>query len=280
MTTPRRTAPARAQRIAGGSVELARSVAVAGEEPLTIRVGGQTWLTTMRTPGDDYDLVFGLLLAERVIRRGADVAALRYCAGGKLSENSFNTLDVELRAGVDPPDGLGHRVVAATAACGVCGRDQIDDLLAGLVTNIAADDAQVSVGLLASAFDAMRTQQRLFDSTGGTHAAGVLNLDSGSLAAVREDIGRHNAVDKVIGSAVRSADQVSAALGGHALLLSVRAGFELVQKAAVAGIPIVASVSAPTSLAVETAEATGITLATWVRDGAATVFSHPRRLVP
>lgn len=271
---------ARASRLVDGSAELARAVPVAGEEPLTIRIGGSSWITTMRTPGDDYDLVFGLLLAERVIRSGSDVAAFRYCAGGELSENALNTLDVELRAGVVPPADLGARSVAATAACGLCGRDQIDDLLIALRHDIASDRSSVTLAALTDTFEAMRRDQSLFASTGGTHAAALLDLGTTTLSAIREDIGRHNAVDKVIGSVIRSDPQGSAALSGHALLLSGRAGFELVQKAAVAGIPVVASVSAPTSLAVDTAQAVGITLATWVRDGAATVFSHPERLIP
>ncbi len=241
-----------------------REETLAVEEPLEIRVGGSALAVTMRTPGDDFDLVAGYLVSESVVRAGDDIASMRYCGDPASTLDAdgrptYNVVDATLGAGVPSPDASVYRRVATTSACGLCGRTSIDAVRATSTWPVADDPLTVTPELLAGLPDTLRAQQKLFARTGGLHAAGLFTAD-GTLVCLREDVGRHNAVDKIVGWALR---QGRLPLRGHLLLVSGRASFELTQKASLAGIPLLAAVSAPSSLAVELA---------------AGVRSHPDRL--
>ncbi len=273
-----RTARRRITRItlAAGSVS-DRADLLAGEEPLGIRIGGQAVTLTMRTPGDDIDLAAGFLLAEGIVSEPDDIAAIRICAGEQCGhgehEGMGNIADVRLRAGADWQ--APRRNFLATSACGVCGKASIADLRAVSRYDLAADQARVSATVLAALPDKLRDAQRVFDRTGGLHAAGLFGPDGG-LQVIREDVGRHNAVDKVLGWGLRAG---RVPLSGCVLLVSGRASFELVQKAVVAGIPVLAAVSAPSSLAAELADEAGLTLVGFLRGGSMNVYAHPHRIV-
>lgn len=255
--------------------------AVAVEEPLEIRVDGEAVATTMRTPGADLDLALGFLFAEGIVAGAADVSTVTHC--GRPGEEGFgNVVDVRSAAGVhlDPERLLdGHRVAPVSSACGVCGRRSIDDLAARIRPLDLS--RRVSPDLLVAAVEAISRSQPAFARTGGLHAA-VLVGDDGALLAAAEDVGRHNAVDKVVGALVRARRIGPGATGPGPAVLAVsgRTGFEIVQKAAAAGVPAVASISAPTSLAVDLAAAAGLTLAGFVRGGAMNVYAHAARLLP
>ncbi len=242
---------------------------LAVEEPLEIRTNGSSLVVTMRTPGDDVDLAHGFLLAEGVIGAAADVVTARHCV-----DTDLNVLDVTLAAGVDLPET--RRSFLATSACGVCGKESIDDVRRQTRWPLdpPAPSAGSSAALLGSLPDKLRAEQRVFDTTGGLHAAGLFGRD-GELLCVREDVGRHNAVDKVVGWALRS-DRLP--LRDCTLVVSGRASFELVQKAVMAGIPVLGAVSAPSSLAVDLADEAGLTLAGFLRGETMNVYTHPVRL--
>ncbi|CAN5923096.1 formate dehydrogenase accessory sulfurtransferase FdhD [soil metagenome] len=229
----------------------------------------------MRTPGSDRDLVLGFLFAEGIIRDADDVTALAPC-GRTGDEGRENTLEVTLAPGVVVPgdDGpFARRGTITTSACGVCGRRSIDDLLTRF-TPLEDGDATISHGAIARLAAGLRERQPFFARTGGCHAA-TLATFSGEHVVTFEDVGRHNAVDKVVGSRVRAK---ALSLGGHVLLVSGRASFEIVQKAIAARIPVIASVSAPSSLAVDLARSANVTLLGFVRGESLTVYSAPRRL--
>lgn len=254
--------------------------ALAVEEPLEIRVDGEAIATTMRTPGRDGDLALGFLFAEGIVAGAADVSTIAHC-GHPGEEGYGNVLDVRSAAGIrlDPDRVLeGRRFIPATSACGVCGRRAIDGLLARIVP-LERGEA-VPSALLHAAMDALHGVQPAFASTGGLHAA-VAVAAGGELLASAEDVGRHNTVDKVVGALLRSGGAGTGARPGRApvvLAVSGRSGFEIVQKAAAARIPILASVSAPSSLAVDLAERAGMTLAGFVRNGGMNVYTHAWRL--
>jgi FdhD protein len=251
-----------------------RTDTVAVEEPLEVRLNGESYLVTMRTPGNDVDLVHGLLHSERIIAGRSDVMVARYCAGSGLDGvNSYNVLDVTLAPSAAPPASEARRNVVTTSACGICGTTTIEQVLRESPYRMAAG-LVVPAGLVLSAPTRLRQQQRAFDQTGGLHAAGLLGLDS-EMICVREDVGRHNAVDKVIGWAIR---EQLLPLGQMILTVSGRASFELTQKAVLAGIPVLAAVSAPSSLAVELAEQAGLTLVGFVRGETMNVYTHPERI--
>ena len=245
---------------------------IVAEEPLEIRIGGESLIVTMRTPGDDLDLAAGLLFTEGVITSMDDVAALAHSGetGGRDRENIVDVTAAEGRA---LEAGAARRVLRATAACGLCGKDSI----AAVRKRIAAvsDDTHVPLSIVLGLPNAIRDAQPVFAATGGLHAVGLFTPD-GKLSVVREDVGRHNAVDKVIGAELRAG---RASLAGRVMLLSGRAGFELVQKAAIARVPVLCSVSAPSALAVDLADEVGMTLVGFVRGGSANVYTHPRRIV-
>jgi FdhD protein len=256
--------------------------AVAVEEPLEIRVDGEAVATTMRTPGADADLALGFLFAEGILAGIADVSSVAPC-GRPGDEGYGNVIDVHSAAGMrlDPERLLdGHRVAPISSACGVCGRRSIEGLAARI--RPIEPGRRVKSALLHAAIEAISRSQPAFTRTGGLHAA-VLVGDDGALLAAAEDVGRHNAVDKVVGAALRAGRVArNGAPGGGPAVLAVsgRTGFEIVQKAAAAGVPAVASISAPTSLAVDLAAAAGIALAGFVRNGSMNVYAHPERLAP
>jgi FdhD protein len=256
--------------------------AVAVEEPLEIRVDGEAVATTMRTPGADPDLALGFLFAEGILASAADVSSVAPC-GRPGDEGYGNVIDVHSAAGMrlDPERLLdGHRVAPITSACGVCGRRAIEGLAARI--RPIEPGRRVAVALLVAAVEAISRSQPAFVRTGGLHAA-VLVGEDGTLIAAAEDVGRHNAVDKVVGAALRTGRVGRSGLNGSGpavLAVSGRTGFEIVQKAAAAGVPAVASISAPTSLAVDLAAAAGIALAGFVRNGSMNVYAHAERLAP
>jgi FdhD protein len=253
-----------------------RSDFLAVEEPLEIRISGESFVVTMRTPGDDIDLVHGLLHSEGVIRDAADIRLARYCAGsGPDGVNTYNVLDVSLADDVVPRVAAARRSVVTTSACGICGATSIDQVLRQSRYVLAAD-LRVPAALLSSAPQLLRGEQRAFAKTGGLHAAGLLGLD-GAMRCVREDVGRHNAVDKVVGWAIR---QGRLPLAETVLVVSGRASYELTQKAVLAGIPFLVAVSAPSSLAVDLAKDAGLTLVGFVRGDSMNVYSHAERILP
>ncbi|MBN9166190.1 MAG: formate dehydrogenase accessory sulfurtransferase FdhD [Myxococcales bacterium] len=276
MTSLRSIRSADVERLSpGGSVET-RADEVAVEEPLEIRISGETLAITMRTPGNDRELVLGFLIAEGVISSASDVASVVHC-GRTTDEGRENTIDVTLAPGVKPPVDaetgmLARRGTLVTSACGVCGRRSIEDLLAR--TAPLADGGRVSPEVIAAAVRRLRERQPIFARTGGCHAASLVTFD-GRHVATFEDVGRHNAVDKVVGARVLAG---ALPLSEHLLVASGRSSFEIVQKALSAGIPLVASVSAPSSLAVDLARRANVTLAGFVRDGTMTFYSGRDRL--
>ena len=246
---------------------------VAAEEPLEIRVGRAPIAVTMRTPGDDLDLALGFLLTEGVITAAADVRTAQLCAGDN-APNTYNVVDVRLADGVAPPATDPTRNFYTTSSCGVCGKASIDAVRTRSRYPVAADPLRLPAALVASLPGRLRAAQPGFDRTGGLHAAGLFTAD-GDLLCVREDIGRHNAVDKVIGWAVRES---RLPLTGHVLVVSGRASFELTQKASMAGIPALVAVSAPSTLAVDLAAEVGLTLVAFARGTTMNVYAGSERI--
>lgn len=250
---------------------------LAVEEPLEIRVGGRRLAVTMRTPGNDYDLAAGFLVSEGVINQGGQFAGARYCAGSTVEGlNTYNVLDVTLAAGVPQPDPSLERNFYTTSSCGVCGKASIDMVHTQSAYEVADDALEVDAELLATFPDKLRSGQSVFDRTGGLHAAGLFDGRTGRMLVLREDVGRHNAVDKVIGWAVK---ENLLPLRGMVLMVSGRASFELTQKAKMAGIPVLAAVSAPSSLAVELAEEVGMTLVGFLRGSSMVIYVGGQRVV-
>nr|WP_166348819.1 formate dehydrogenase accessory sulfurtransferase FdhD [Phytoactinopolyspora limicola] len=235
------------------------------EEPLVVRIGAEIVTLTMRTPGQDFDLVAGWLVSEGAVAAPADIVSMRLC------REEENTVEVVLAPDVVPPR---PRAFATTSACGVCGADSIEAVRTAMRWPVLEDDTRFDVGVLSSLPDLLRSEQKIFDRTGGLHAAGLFTA-AGECLVVREDVGRHNAVDKVVGSALRDG---RLPLSAHVLQVSGRASFELVHKAAAAGIPVIAAVSAPSSLAVDLADECGLTLLGFVRGGGMNVYTHQERV--
>ncbi len=257
---------------------------LAVEEPLEIRVGGTALAVTMRTPGHDVELAAGFLVSEGVIAHGNEFRSAIHCGGpgttgvgapgAEAAEgNSYNVLDVSLAAGVPMPEP--NRNFYTTSSCGVCGKASIDAVETVSHHDVATDSVEVSALALTTYPGELRARQAVFDKTGGLHAAALFDAATGELLVLREDVGRHNAVDKVVGWATL-ADRLP--LRGTVLQVSGRASFELVQKAVMAGIPVLAAVSAPSSLAVELAEASGLTLVGFLRGASMNVYSRPDRV--
>jgi FdhD protein len=229
----------------------------------------------MRTPGNDFDLAIGFLLTEGLIGAVADVKTLMHCQDqGEDGLPTYNVVDVALAPGVAPPSVDAARQSYIASSCGICGKASIEAITTRSRYSVQQDRAQVDPRVLATMPTTLREKQVVFDHTGGLHAAGLFTA-GGELLVAREDVGRHNAVDKVIGWAARE-DRLP--LRGHVLCVSGRASFELTQKALMAGIPTLAAVSAPSSLAVELANEAGMTLLGFVRDPKMTVYSGPDRL--
>ena len=251
-----------------------RADLVAGEEPLEIRLGGESLTVTMRTAGHDIELVHGFLHAEGIITGPQDVTVMRYCDGvDEQGRNTYNVLDVQLAGAVPEAARSASRAFVTSSACGVCGTASIEALKLRsrhpLPTGLRLDPE-----VIMAAPNRLREQQKAFAATGGIHGAALLTPD-GMLHHVREDIGRHNAVDKVSGAALLAGELPVARA---ALLTSSRASFELVQKAVMAGIGMLIAVSAPSSLAVELAVETGLTLVGFTRDHGFNLYSGGHRI--
>ncbi len=264
-------------RIVVGESRSRREDVMAVEEPLEIRVAGKPLSITMRTPGSDFDLAAGFLVSEGIVSRADQLAAIRYCAGGPVDgENTYNVLDVSLARGVPLPDPSMERNFYMTSSCGLCGKASIDAVRTLSAHPVAGDGMTISDELLVTLPDRLREKQDVFEKTGGLHAAALFDAASGRLLALREDVGRHNAVDKVIGWALKE-DRLP--LRGTVLMVSGRASFELVQKASMAGIPVLAAVSAPSSLAVDLAREVGLTVVGFLRGSSMVVYSGAERIV-
>ena len=260
-----------------GETATRRADTVVVEEPLEIRVNGSAITVTMRTPGSDFELAQGFLLTEGLIGRRGDIATVRYCAGaGQDGANNYNVLDVTLAPGVALPDLDITRNFYTTSSCGVCGKASLDAVQLASSHSPGDDPSMVPAATLAAMPSQLRSAQKVFATTGGLHGAALFGVD-GSVLAVREDVGRHNAVDKVIGWAVESG---RVPLAGTVLLVSGRASFELTQKAVMAGVPILAAVSAPSSLAVDLAARSGLTLVAFLRGESMNLYSRADRVTP
>ena len=285
-----------------------RADMLAVEEPLEIRVGGEPLTVTMRTPGDDIDLAAGFLFCEGIVTGAGDVTSIRICgsggpgggsagppgggagssadgsagsAGGSAGAGAAgwaaedaNVADVALAAGAQEAAARLRRSFLTTSACGVCGKDSIDSVRIRAAYDVSADDMAVDPAALLRMPDRLREEQRVFARTGGLHAAALFTA-SGELIVLREDVGRHNAVDKVAGWALRAG---RLPLSGCVLVVSGRASFELVQKALMAGVPVLAAVSAPSSLAAGLAAEAGMTLAGFVRGTSMNIYAGAHRI--
>lgn len=246
---------------------------LAAEEPLEIRVDQHPLSVTMRTPGHDLELAAGFLFTEGLVQRREQIISLENSAG-RDGPNRGNVVDVELSQDAAPDFEKMRRHFFAASSCGICGKASIDAVRSHVMQPPNPDfqfDPEILVGLP----DALRSSQDVFERTGGLHAAALFD-SQGTLLVLREDIGRHNAVDKVIGWALREA---RLPLGESVLLVSGRGGFEIVQKAIVAGVPIVASVSAPSSLAAQLARELRLTLIGFLRGRRFVVYAGPERIV-
>ncbi|MFD7998597.1 formate dehydrogenase accessory sulfurtransferase FdhD [Streptomyces mirabilis] len=277
-------------RIREGAISTRPDTLVA-EEPMEIRLNGKPLAITMRTPGDDFALAAGFLVSEGVFGRADEVQNIVYCAGAtgggpsRSSEaesgggsNTYNVVDVRTAPGVVLPDITLERNVYTTSSCGLCGKASLDAVrtTARWAIDDGADAPPVRLepALLAGLPDRLREAQRVFDRTGGLHAAALFTED-GEMLDVREDVGRHNAVDKLVGRALQRGDLP---LSRTILLVSGRASFELAQKAVMAGIPVLAAVSAPSSLAVDLAAETGLTLVGFLRGPSMNVYAGEHRI--
>ena len=241
----------------------------AAEEPLEIRLDGQPFVVTMRTPGADPDLAAGFLLSEQILRAAGDIADIRHCT---LDDNIlFVTLTGD--AAVRAAEAMkSRRHVTATSACGVCGRRSIDDLMNQ--ARKVESTMSVSRGAIEGLPAALRAAQQAFEQTGGLHAAGLFDAE-GALLRIAEDVGRHNAVDKVVGAELRAG---RLPLSERILFVSGRTSFEIIQKAVTAGVAVVAAVSAPSSLAIDLAREANLTLLGFVRGAAFNIYSAPGRI--
>jgi FdhD protein len=248
-----------------------RTEKLAVEEPLEIRLAGRRFTLTMRTPGHDEELAAGFLFAEGFISDVTELGEIRRVRGRKGALEP-NAIDIILNV---PADGLRSRLkrnFVMSSSCGVCGKTSIDSIRRRVAP--VSDSARVTPAILLALPEKLRAGQRVFGATGGLHGAAIFSLD-GAMLAIREDVGRHNAVDKVIGYSLTNA---MVPLARHIMMVSGRLSFEIVQKAAAAGVPILAAVSAPSSLAVELAEEIGTTLVGFLRDGSFNIYTRPDRI--
>lgn len=267
-------------RIRDGAVSTRPDTLVA-EEPLEIRLNGKPLAITMRTPGDDFALAAGFLVSEGVLAERKDLQNIVYCAGATADgSNTYNVVDVRTAPGVAVPDITLERNVYTTSSCGLCGKASLDAVRTTArwpIDDTHGGDAppvRVDPELLAELPDRLRAAQRVFDRTGGLHAAALFGED-GELLDIREDVGRHNAVDKLVGRALQNG---GLPLSRTILLVSGRASFELAQKAVMAGIPVLAAVSAPSSLAVDLALESGLTLVGFLRGASMNVYAGEDRI--
>jgi len=249
---------------------------LATEEPLEIRVDSpgmeqRRVAVTMRTPGHDFELAAGFLFTEGIVSAGTDVRSVRYCDVPR-EEQQYNVVTVDLRRPYDPE--LLQRNFYTTSSCGVCGKASLDSISVRCAP--VAEGPEVSESVVVALPDRLREAQRVFDRTGGLHAAGLFD-PAGTLLELREDVGRHNAVDKLVGRALLAGELP---LSERVLMVSGRLSFEIVQKAAVAGIPIVCAVSAPSSLAVDAGRRFGMTLVGFLRGSRFNIYTNAERIAP
>jgi FdhD protein len=253
---------------------------VVAEEPLELRLvtngATRTLAVTMRTPGNDFELAAGFAYSEAIVRTRDEIAGITYCLDPAIDpDQRYNIVNVELRGGSTLPDlDRFERHFTMNSSCGVCGRAQLDSLRDLGVTPVY-DEVRISTELLYALPEHMRAAQRVFASTGGLHASALFSRRAEAVA-VREDVGRHNAVDKLVGWGLLDG---RLPFTGSILMVSGRTSYEILQKSAMARIPIVCSVSAPSSLAVDLARAFNITLVGFLRGGHANVYSVPERIV-
>lgn len=271
-------ATVRVKVVEDGRVSSRRDV-LATEEPLAVRVRSGNVVRdvaiTMRTPGADFELAAGFLFSEGIVRDRSDIEQLSYCVGdGDLGEQEYNVISVNLRPSASGFAGVSERPFLMSSACGICGQANLDALSAKGTTKLPTG-LQVPASVLSGLPERMRTRQKLFEATGGLHAA-ALCTPQGEILALREDVGRHNAVDKVIGWALLEG---KVPLHHAIMVVSGRAGFEIAQKCIAAGIPILAAVSAPSSLAVDAALEFDMTLVGFVRGERFNVYSGIERIV-
>ncbi|MFF0050776.1 formate dehydrogenase accessory sulfurtransferase FdhD [Streptomyces sp. NPDC005498] len=253
-----------------------RADTVAAEEPLEIRLNGRPLAITMRTPGDDFALAAGFLVSEGVLASADDLRTIAYCAGAtEDGVNTYNVVDVRTAQGVTADAFTLQRNFYTTSSCGLCGKASLDAVRTTARWPLAVDpDFSLSLPVLASLPDALREGQKVFSRTGGLHAAGLFD-ENGVLQDLQEDVGRHNAVDKLVGRALRKG---LLPLSRGVLMVSGRASFELAQKAVMAGIPMLAAVSAPSSLACDLAEESGLTLIGFLRGTSMNIYAGDWRV--
>lgn len=286
------TARRRVIRVREGALSERPDTLVA-EEPMEIRLNGRPLAITMRTPGDDFALAAGFLVSEGVVASAEELGNIVYCAGsvteygdlddhdgesphnGPTTYNTYNTVDVQLAPGVVVPDITLERNVYTTSSCGLCGKASLDAVRTTARWPLAATEGpRITTATLLTLPDQLRAKQRVFDRTGGLHAA-ALFTNEGELIDVREDVGRHNAVDKVVGRALQEG---RLPLRDTVLMVSGRASFELAQKAVMAGIPLLAAVSAPSALAVDLARESGLGLVGFLRGNSMNVYAGEDRI--
>jgi FdhD protein len=253
---------------------------LATEEPMEIRLlsGGarQTVAVTMRTPGADFELAAGFLYGEGIVSSPEDIKKISYCVDSDIdAEQQYNIVNVELRGGRDYDLRSLERHFYTTSACGVCGKASLEQLeLRGCP--VISQGPEVSAGTIYSLPGKLREAQGLFDATGGLHAAALFDKN-GELLALREDVGRHNATDKLVGWALLEG---RLPLADHVVMVSGRSSFEILQKCLTAGVPIVCAISAPSSLAVDVAKEFGMTLVGFLREGRFNVYAGSDRIRP
>ena len=265
-----------------GAAQRSRRDELAVEEPLEIRLGFETpdgraeksVSITMRTPGNDAELATGFLFTESIIRDTSDIAFVKSCGPPAPDSGNHNVIRVELESGVQVDLDRLERHFYATSSCGVCGKTSLDALRVLGAKEPAAASLRFDREVLTALPERLRAEQQVFDATGGLHAAAAFDA-SGELVVVHEDVGRHNAVDKVVG-ALLSRDMLPANEFG--LLVSGRASFELMQKAVMAGMPLLAAISAPSSLAVDLAQEFNITLVGFLRGDTFNIYAAPERI--
>ena len=263
-------------RLTVGQPPIRREDVLAVEEPLEMRVNGRSLAVTMRTPGHDVDLAAGFLVSEGIISAGEHLATARYCAGATAEGvNTYNVLDLRLAPGVAAPTPSMERNLLTTSSCGLCGKESIDAVRTKSTWDVRADAVRIDAEFLSALPDKLREAQAVFEKTGGLHAAALFDAGTGEMLVLREDVGRHNAVDKVIGWAVK---ENLLPLRGTVLMVSSRASFELAQKALMAGIPVLAAVSAPSSLSAEFAHEVGLTLIGFLRGDSMVIYAGEERV--
>ncbi|GAB2832314.1 formate dehydrogenase accessory sulfurtransferase FdhD [Streptomyces sp. NPDC054796] len=267
----------RVTRVRDGVVS-SRPDTLVAEEPLEIRLNGKPLAITMRTPGDDFALAAGFLVSEGVLGSADELRNIVYCAGAtEDGHNTYNVVDVQLAPGVPLPDIALERNVYTTSSCGLCGKASLDAVRTTArwaIEDLPEAPVRLEPDVLSRLPDRLRAAQRVFDRTGGLHAAALFSPE-GELLDIREDVGRHNAVDKLVGRALQ---QGRLPLRDVVLMVSGRASFELAQKAVMAGIPALTAVSAPSSLAVDLAAETGLTLVGFLRGTSMNVYAGEHRL--